>query len=141
VLIAWQVWSVRWTPAKYIPTSADKAAGDAVIEQLRAVDGDILAPWQPWMPVQAGKSGSIALIALWDIDHEKGPLHEEAQVIAQSIRSQRWGAVLTARSKLKRGLDKHYQRTPEFKRPKAKTLYPKTGWRVRPHELWLPKEK
>jgi hypothetical protein len=141
VLIAWQVWSVRWVPEKYIPSTADKVAGDAIVEQLRAIDGEVLAPWQPWMPVQAGKSGSIALIALWDIDHEQGPLHAEAQVIAKSIRSQRWGAVLSARSKLKRGLEKHYQKSPTFRRPKGKALYPKTGWRVRPHELWLPKQE
>ncbi len=139
VLIAWQLWSVRWVPEKYTPTAADRAAGDAIVEQLRAVDGEILAPWQPWMPVQAGKTGSIALIALWDIDHEQGPLHDEAQVIAKSIRSKHWGAVLSARSKLKRGLEKHYTKSPQFERPKGKALYPKTGWRVRPHELWLPK--
>ena len=91
--------------------------------------------------MQAGKSGSIALIALWDIDHPNGPLHKEAQVIARSIKEQRWGAILTARAKLKRGLKKHYRRSPAFKRPRGKTLYPQTGWRVRPHELWVPIER
>ncbi len=137
VLVAWQLWAAQWRPATYVPTPADRAAGDRVVEQLRSIDGPILAPWQPWMPVQAGKQPSIALIALWDIDHEGGPLHSEAQVIAESIREAHWAAVLTARSKLKRGLKKHYKKTT-FDRPMGRALYPKTGWRVRPHALWVP---
>ena len=137
-LVAWQLWSAQWSLSRYVPTIADTAAGDAVVEQLAAIDGEVLAPWQPWMVVQAGKTGNIALIALWDIDHKGGPFYEEAQSIAESIREKRWSAVLTAKSKLKRGLNKHYERT-QFKKPKGRALYPKTGWRVRPHELWLPK--
>ena len=85
------------------------------------------------------KSPSIALIALWDIDHKGGPLHRDAQIIAQSIEEKRWGApVMTAKGKLKRGLSKHYEMT-NYDRPKGRALYPKTGWRVRPHRLWIPK--
>jgi hypothetical protein len=135
-LVAWQLWAGRWNPVTYIPTAADRAAGDRVVEQLRAIEGPILAPWQPWMPVQAGKAPSVALIALWDIDHAGGPLHKAAGVIAQSISDQRWGAVLTARAKFKYGLREHYEKT-DFDRPRGKALYPKTGWRVRPHALWV----
>jgi hypothetical protein len=137
-LVAWQLWSVQWNPGRYIPTAKDEAAGDAVVAQLKEIDGEILAPWQPWMPVQAGKKGGIALIALWDIDHEGGPLYKEAQAIEHAIEQKHWGAVLTARAELKRGLRKHYKRAP-FTRPSGKTLYPKTGWKVRPHALWVPK--
>ncbi len=139
-LVAWQLWIMQWNPNRYIPTEADKAAGDAVVAQLAKVDGEILAPWQPWMPVQAGKKGSIALIALWDIDHEGGPLEEEAKVIGEAIERHHWAAVLTARSELRRGLRQHYKRT-RFEQPKGRALYPRTGWRVRPHSLWIPKKK
>ena len=137
-LVCWQLWDGRWAMGRYLPTAEDRAAGDRVVAQLSEVDGPILAPWQPWMPVAAGKEPSIALIALWDIDHKGGPLHEDAQIIAQSIAGHRWGAVMTARGKLKRGLSKHYE-TTQFDRPKGRALYPKTGWRVRPHRLWVPK--
>jgi len=138
VLLSWQLWSARWAVGTYVPSAADRAAGDRVVQQLRAIDGPVLAPWQPWMPVQAGKPPSIALIALWDIDHEGGPLHSEAQIIAEGIQQKQWAAVLTARSTLKRGLKKHYKKT-DFDRPMGRALYPKTGWRVRPHALWVPK--
>ena len=118
----------------------DKQAGDEVVAQLAEVKGEILAPWQPWMPVQAGKKASISLIALWDIDHDGGPLQEEAAVIEESIKRHHWGAVLTAKSELKRGLRQHYKRAP-FNRPTGKALYPKTGWRVRPHSLWIPQSE
>ena len=137
-LVCWQLWDGRWAMGRYLPTDADRAAGDKIVAQLSEIEGPILAPWQPWMPVAAGKSSSIALIALWDIDHKGGPLHKDAQIIAKGIADHRWGAVMTARGKLKRGLSKHYE-TTEFERPKGRALYPKTGWRVRPHRLWVPK--
>ncbi len=136
-LVAWQLWAGQWRPTTYAPTDADVAAGDAVVEQLRAIDGPVLAPWQPWMPVAAGKAPSIALIALWDLDHVGGPLHEEVGVIAKAMSEGHWGAVLTARGNFKHGLRTHYKRT-QFDRPKGRALYPKTGWKVRPHALWLP---
>jgi hypothetical protein len=137
-LVAWQLWAGQWSPETYVPTEADKSAGDRVVDQLGQIDGPILAPWQPWMPVQAGNRPSIALIALWDIDHEGGPLYEEAQVISESIANKHWAAILTARSKLKRGLKTHYKKV-DFDRPMGRALYPKTGWKVRPHALWEPK--
>ena len=138
VVVAWQLWSAQWQPSRYTPTEADVAAGDAVVERLREIDGPILAPWQPWMPVQAGHSGSVALIALWDIDHKDGPLYREAQVVAEAIKAKEFGAVLTAKAKLKRGLRTHYRLAP-MTRPTGPALYPKTGWKVRPHSLWVPK--
>ena len=137
-LIGWQLWAAQWSLARYVPTEADTEAGHAVVEQLRSIDGPVLAPWQPWMPVQAGKGGSIALIALWDIDHKGGPLYEEAQVIAEAIGDQHFAAVLTAKASLKRGLKQNYKVT-RMKRPRGSALYPKTGWKVRPHTLWVPK--
>ena len=137
-LLCWQLWDARWDVARYVPTTEDRAAGDKVVEQLRGFDGPILAPWQPWMPVAAGHKPSIALIALWDIDHKDGPLYEDAQVIAKALEDRYWSAVLTSRAKLKRGLSRHYEVT-EFERPKGRALYPKTGWQVRPHRLWVPK--
>lgn len=138
VVLAWQLWSAQWQPARYAPTEADVAAGDAVVERLREMEGPILAPWQPWMPIQAGHPSSVALIALWDIDHRDGPLYAEAQVVAEAIKAQEFGAVLTAKAKLKRGLRSHYRLTP-MTRPAGSALYPKTGWKVRPHSLWIPK--
>ena len=138
-LVCWQLWDGRWEMNRYLPTEDDRSAGDRIVAQLSGIDGPVLAPWQPWMPVAAGKSPSIALIALWDIDHKGGPLYEEAQVVANSIAAQRWGAVMTAKGKLKRGLSKHYGMT-QFERPKGRVFYPKTGWRVRPHRLWVPKK-
>lgn len=137
-VVCWQLWDGRWAVGRYLPTDEDRAAGDKIVAQLSEIEGPVLAPWQPWMPVAAGKAPSIALIALWDIDHKGGPLHKDAQIIATSIAEQRWGAVMTAKGKLKRGLSKHYE-TTDFARPRGRAFYPKTGWRVRPHRLWVPK--
>jgi hypothetical protein len=138
-LVAFQLWDARWQPNRFTPTAADRAAGDAIVAQLQVLDGPILAPWNPYLPVQAGHEGSVALIALWDIDYKRGPLYDEAQVIATGIENRHWAAILTSKAKLGRGLRQHYKRA-QFSAPHGRAFYPKTGWRVRPHQLWVPKE-
>jgi hypothetical protein len=105
LLIAGQLWTARWAVERYAPTTADRVAGDGIVERLAAVDGPVLAPWSAYLPRQAGKEGSIALIALWDIHHKRSPLTQEARLIKHAIKAQHFGAVLTARTKSKKGLE------------------------------------
>ncbi len=45
----------RWSPGKFVPTARDRAAGSALIEQIRAVDGEVFIPFHPWYAHLAGK--------------------------------------------------------------------------------------
>src|SRR5690606_26315496 len=44
-----------WQPARFIPTAEDQAAGEALVERLREIEGDVFMPYHPWYPVMAGK--------------------------------------------------------------------------------------
>ncbi len=150
-LVAWQLWAVRWDVVRYAPTTADRLAGDAIVERLREIEGPVLAPWSPYLPKQAGKEGSVALIALWDIRHKKSPLTKESRIIKRHIKKKYFGAILTARTKTKKGLEgltTHYKRV-RFDAPAGscgrrkkwdKSIFcPRTGHPVKPQQLWVPK--
>jgi hypothetical protein len=129
----------RWDLAKFAPTPEDVAAGNDLIERLRAIDGDVFSPQHPYYPVLAGKKPSFALIALWDIDHARGPLANFDKKVSNAFAEKRWPAVLTAEKSPGYGLEKGYVRDPTFQSPKGRAMKPKSGWPARPSQLWIPK--
>jgi hypothetical protein len=132
-----QCWMGAWDADRFRPTEKDREAGDRVVAAVAKIEGEVFAPWQPWMAVQAGKAPALHLIGLWDIDHKLGPLRDGVDTIEGDIENQRWAAVLTANGKLGYGLDAAYKRGPSV-RPAGRALMPRTGWRVRPDRLYLP---
>ena len=137
-LLLAQLWLGRWSPATWSPTAADRAAGDMLVARLRAIDGDVLSPHAPYLPVQAGKRPSFALISLWDVDHDDGPFAADVTFLRRDLAEHRWAAVLLASSKFGHGLNEHYE-LAERLRFEGKAFYPKTGWSVRPNLLYTPK--
>ncbi|MDG1478871.1 MAG: hypothetical protein P8R54_04735 [Myxococcota bacterium] len=137
LLIAGQLWVGRWDPAPLTPTAEDVAAGDALIEEIAEVDGEVLAPQFPWYPVMAGKTPYFHLIALWDINHTGGPLEHGVAHIEQAMSDKHWAAIFTANSKLEHGFKKNYRRQSTIQSGTA--MQPVTGWRVRPRYRYIPR--
>lgn len=136
LVVGGQAWQARWELAPTQPTEADLAAGEALLERIAQVDGDVFMPHAPWYPVKVGKAPSLALIALWDIDHD-GKLSPYAEDLDRALARHRWGALILADRKLKHGFLDHYQ-AAETIRYSGRALYPKTGWSVRPRYVYLP---
>lgn len=137
-VLALQIGLGRWDPRQYTPTPEDRAAGDALVEQIRGLDGEVLSPYSPWLPVLAGKQPYWHLIALWDIDYERGPYHKAARRIDAAIASKRWGAILVSEDDdFKHGLKLAYKRSTRVSY-KGRAFYPKTGWKKRPTWIYLP---
>ena len=130
----------RWDPADFVPTEEDLAAQDTLREAVSELPGEVLMPHAAWLPVQAGKSPSFPLIALWDVDHFRSPYTEEVKAFDQALAEQRWGAILTAGKGLGHGMAKHYRKARKIKLPPKHGLQ-KTGWKVRPLWVWLPLER
>ena len=128
----------QWSASEIIPTPEDRLAGDALVAELKVRPGPIWAPHSPWLPVQAGHPPTTHLIALWDIDHEKGPLVDSVELIRDDIRNHRWGTIVSADKKLGFGLLTHYE-YHQFIRPKERRFIPKVGWKVRPSYVYRPK--
>ncbi len=130
----------RWEPTRYTPTEADVAAMETVVEAVRGVEGEVFVPHAPWLPVLAGKSPSFPLIALWDVSHGFSPYAEEVKSVDAAMEAQRWAAIFTASKVLGHGMRKHYRKLRRLTMP-GKAGYPKTGWRVRPHQVWVPRDQ
>ena len=50
--------------------------------------------------IKAGHPPTTHLIALWDIDHENGPLVSGVDSIKEDIRTHRWGTIVSADKRL-----------------------------------------
>jgi hypothetical protein len=59
--------TTRWDPARFIPTDADVAAGDRLIERIRSIDGEVWMPSHPWYAYMAGKTPRVHRMGIVDI--------------------------------------------------------------------------
>lgn len=140
VVSALSLWQGKWDAKSFIPTEADRRAGDRIVSILKEADGPIFAPHSPWLAVQAGHPPTAHLIAIWDIDHKGGPLESSMKGIRKDISTHRWGTICSADRKLDFGIKKNY-RSSQTIRPAGRDFMPKIGWKVRPSYLLQPKER
>lgn len=124
---------------RLVPTAEDRAAGDRVVALVREhCEGPVLSAQAAWIPYQAGMAPSVHLIALWDIDHAGGPFEDEVDRIRRAAEEHWWDCVIYAGRGLRFGIPENY--TPVERLPvSGSELWPATGWRVRPTELWKPR--
>jgi hypothetical protein len=68
---SWQLDALQkptgYDPRIFIPTERDRAAGDALIARLRAVDGEVLIPFHPFYAQLAGKRSYLHRMGVLDI--------------------------------------------------------------------------
>jgi hypothetical protein len=56
-----------YDPRPHLPHPEDRAAGDRLIERLRAAPGEVLVPFHPWYAVMAGKPAHFHRMGLLDV--------------------------------------------------------------------------
>ena len=126
---------------RLVPDPGDVDAGNRVVAQIRETcgEGPVLSPFAPWLPVRLGLEPSWHLISLWDIVHKDGPYFDELPRLSSAVRKHRWTCVIDGgNGQIGLGIDQHY-RVGVRVRP-ARALQPKTGWRVRPTTILVPRE-
>jgi len=139
VLVAFQLYDARWdAPERYLPTEADAAAGEELLELIASYEGEVLMPHFPWYPKMAGKQPSFPLIAYWDIDHKTGPYKSLGRSLDKALKEHRWDAVITPTKPVKHGLQKHYKKAGRTG-IKGTEMRTRVGWRVQPTILWEPR--
>jgi hypothetical protein len=139
LLVAGQLAYEDWDPDNHRASESDWEAGALLVEAVAEQEGEVLAPWSPWISVQAGKSPGFHLIGLWDINHAGGPLVEHVAGITQDIEDHRWQSVLVMSERnMPTGLKRSYKKGERVV-SSGPTLRPKTGWRVSPRNFWHPK--
>jgi len=131
--LAW--WSLPLD--RLVPTAADRAAGDRIVQELRQAPGPVWSPIAPWLAVQAGHEPGPHLIAVWDVaNHKSGPWPGTRQVFERAVAEHRWATVVQGSQRVRFGLDEHYVQVRRFRVGRA--FRPRTGWRNRPASLWAP---
>jgi hypothetical protein len=124
------------------PSRADRDAGDLVVASLAEhCDGPVLSPYAAWLPVYAGLQPSFGLIALWDVNHKEGPYHVDLPGIKRAANDHHWACVLDGGgAALGFDIGKQYTPGDTFSVPRG-VFMPKSGWRVRPTSLLVPRER
>lgn len=132
-----QLWQLD--AQRFLPTADDRAAGDRVVALVRErCRGPVLSPLAAWLPAQAGFEPSVHLIALWDIDHPRGPFRDDVARIEEAVASGYWDCALLGGRAPGFGLSEHYRRVERLPLG-SRDLTPRAGWRARPTDLLVPR--
>jgi hypothetical protein len=138
VQLGWIAWKLEID--EVIPTEADRGAGAQVVARLKeCAPGPIFSPYAAWLPVQAGREPSVPLIALWDIQHPGNPFRDGVDRVKQAAREGYWTCVVNGgRQRLGYGVEESYRVDTTFSFQAGQFMV-KTGWRVRPYQVLVPK--
>jgi hypothetical protein len=136
VVVAAGLWKGRDPLHRFVPAASELRNAANLIDELRTLDEPILLPHAPWYPVLAGKAPSFALIALWDIDHPRGPLRAYVQDIERAMEEHYWATIITPDAKLGFGLRDHYQQARKLR---ALPTAPRSGWQFRLRWVYEPR--
>jgi len=132
---------LAWNPLAQIPTAADRAAGERLIENLRQAPGPVLVPSHPYLAARAGMPATFPAAALDDaIGHRHGPVGRAlAADLERALREHRWAAVvLDNRDWLWDDASPYYQAAwPAL--GAGDGLWTRTGMLTRPDSVLVPR--
>jgi len=128
---------------KQIPTEADRKAGEALVQRLKRIDGDVLIPAHGYLAHQAGKAMFAHEIALLEVQGEfseggfiRNPEFEAS--LRNEIAVRRFSAViLDGEPQMWQPVFDTYESEP-LAYPDDRTFLPITGMRTRPNVWWTP---
>lgn len=146
--LAVQLATTMWKPAVFVPTDADRAAGDALIEKIRSVDGDVFVPFHNWYAHLAGKKLFVHRMGIKDMTYAR---KWRVEGLREAIANHEFEAVILDNRGVDpeligfRGKYKLGERLPPEQRP---FVYSGAGARHKqgerdlfPYELWKPSRK
>jgi len=147
-----------YSPLQQIPTTADRKAGDRLMATLRKYRGDILMIYHPFYPVLIGKRPSFHADELFLYYVQGGGNPEAADLPLDLLarieekyysaivldydrgeKNQVTGTELVEIKKLGRLIDEHYYLAERLFDKDDPSFWPRTGWKVRPDFLYLPR--
>ncbi len=95
-----------WQPGLFVPGAKEVAAGDALIQTLADIDGEILIPYHPWYAKLAGKKTQVHLMGLRDMSTGKvWPITG----LREKLRNQHYAAILMDNRPIGRELSAMHQ--------------------------------
>ncbi|HKE20326.1 MAG TPA: hypothetical protein VKB80_35875 [Kofleriaceae bacterium] len=142
--LAAQLVHAWWQPDRFIPSERDRKAGDALVEHLRAVQGEVFMPYHPWYPVMAGKPLFTHRMGLIDVSQGKRMTHEQrdqwrARGVREAFRDQRFAEVILDNRPVGpelAGLSEAYRMDDFLPAELSPHVYSGAG--VVPRSVWVP---
>jgi hypothetical protein len=128
-----------YNPASHIPTERDVADGDAFVQALREIDGEVYTPMHGYLPTLAGKqvfSHDGYLLTILRTGH--GPVVEKLVAeFDQAFAARRFAAVVIDFEdyRFMNRLEAHYRFAHEL----PGSFRPRRGPRGHPQKLYLPR--
>ena len=92
VALAVQLLLVTWSPSDYIPTEADRRAGENLIATIAAIDGEVMVPFHPWYARMAGKTPTVHRMGI--IDTSFGKRRWQIAGLREAFANHRFAAVV-----------------------------------------------
>jgi len=140
-----QLVGLLWDPRRTLPTEADKKAGDAWVEKIRAVPGPVWATHRGHMPVMAGKERQAHMMAILDVMRSTADFKgAKAQLVAEvegAFSSKYFDLVILDNFNFwfLPQLQRHYQRDGVVWFQKKDVFIPRVGSKVRPEHGFVRK--
>ncbi|MCB9561074.1 MAG: hypothetical protein H6709_15230 [Kofleriaceae bacterium] len=131
VLMGLQLLGAWWSPRPWVPTEADKLAGDALIAHIAATPGEVWVPAHPWYAHLAGKRMYVHQMGIKDVTWRQ---HRTILGLDQALRERRFTAVFVDAAQTTPGLP-GYRRDDRLAGEAPRTV---SGARIRPDAVWVP---
>ncbi len=146
VLLLLQIGSLSYDPRAFIPTAADKAAGDDFLARLRQTPGDVLLTHHGYLSALAGKPTFAHHMAVIDLMRStadavgaKEGLRAEFEA---ALRTHRFSEIVidNGDSPFLDLIERYYRDSGRWPYPSRDVFFPPSGAHIRPEVVFTPRE-
>lgn len=140
ILLILQFAILVYDPGRRIPTDDDRRAGEALVEKIRSIDGELLIPFHSYLAGMAGKKEFGHEMAIDDILKRAPKLLADsmANQIRNAIASGRFEAIILDHHFFTNDIEKYYNRAgPVFDDPRL--FLTRSGSGARPEVIYFKK--
>jgi len=138
VLLGIQLGTLEYRVDRCLPPPDAEQVGNAFLERLAEIEGDVLLPDHRWLQTRMGKRSYGLGMAARDVLRAHSPKNHGRDLLndslAEAIGEQRFEAVILSERCNLPDLPKHYRRAESIESPS-----PITGWLIHPKEVWRPR--
>ncbi len=128
-----------YDPLEQVPTRADAAAGEALLQRIREIDGEVYLPFHGYLGTLAGKRSYAHINCLGDIYRGRDIALQQkiTEDVDEAFRRGRFAAVIWDFGRIRfEQLELNYERLPGRLFDDPKVLRPVTGGRYRPETVF-----
>jgi hypothetical protein len=145
VAVLYQFYHLRYNPADQLPADRNYQTGEAFVQYLSGIPGEVYVPFHTQYSVMAGKPAYAHQAALWDVLRGEANNRGKqmlAREIADTLRARQFDAVILdgdGQWNFLYGLENFYNMQAEVLPPDYGPT-PLTGWQISPRLIFLPNE-